>query len=139
LSLKKEETHKLIKRAEKLVLLERLFWSDGFELFLTLLIHAGFFTLIVVAEEVRGIHFLYIFLPFLTVIPFLRLSFKVFPARKSEYRAECTGNDSLFCKKFAEHKGQLAELRCYLSEKELYGMVLEDEDIFKYFEWKEKK
>ena len=67
------------------------------------------------------------------------MSFKVFPARKSEYRAECTGNDSLFCKKFAEHKGQLAELRCYLSEKELYGMVLEDEDIFKYFEWKEKK
>ena len=139
MSLKKKETHKLIKRAEKLVLLERLFWSDGFELFLTLLIHAGFFTLIVVAEEVRGIHFLYIFLPFLTVIPFLRLSFKAFPAEKSEYRTECTGNDNLFCKKIAEHKGQLAELRSFLSEKELYGMFLEDEDIFKYFEWKEKK
>ena len=45
----------------------------------------------------------------------------------------------MFCKKNAEHKGQLAELRCYLSEEELYGMVPEDEDIFKYFEWKEKK
>lgn len=99
MSLKKEETHKLIKRAEKLVLLERLFWSNSFELFLTLLIHAVFFTLIVLVEEVLAIHFLYIFLPFLTVIPFLRLSFKTFPVGKSEYRAEYTGNDSLFCKK----------------------------------------
>ena len=74
--LKEEEAHKLIKKAEKLVLMERLFWSDGFELFLTLLIHVGFFALIVLAEEVRAIHFLYIFLPFLTVIPFLRLSSK---------------------------------------------------------------
>lgn len=42
-------------------------------------------------------------------------------------------------KKNAEHKEQLAELRSFLSEKELYGMVLGEEDIFKYFEWKEKK
>lgn len=82
MSLKEKETHKLIKRTEKLVLLEKLFWSDGFELFLTLLIHAGFFILIVIAEEVHKIHFLYIFLPFLTVIPFLRLRFKAFKTKK---------------------------------------------------------
>lgn len=105
MSLKEEEAHKLIKRAEKFFLPERLFWSNGFELFLILLIHAVFFTFIVLAEEVLGIYFLYFFLPFLTVIPFLRLSFKAFPTGKSEYRAECTGNDSLFCKKIAEHKG----------------------------------
>lgn len=45
----------------------------------------------------------------------------------------------MFCKKIAEHKGRLVELRSFLSEKELYGTVPEDEDIFKYFEWKEEK
>ena len=83
LPLKEEEAHKLIKRTEKFVLLERLFWSNGFELFLTLLIHVGFFALIVLAEEVHKIHFLYIFLPFLTVIHFLRLRFKAFKAKKN--------------------------------------------------------
>lgn len=82
MALKEKEARKLIKRTEKFVLLEKLFWSNGFELFLTLLIHAGLFILIVLAEEVRGIHFLYIFLPFLTVIPFLRLRFKAFKAKK---------------------------------------------------------
>lgn len=61
MALKEKEARKLIKRTEKLVLLEKLFWSDGFELFLALLIHAGFFILIVIAEEVHKIHFPYIF------------------------------------------------------------------------------